>query len=115
MLDAWRVPGSARAPVVTALYATIRATAQTAAAYQRIDDQGIRAWRARATTTALLIPAFAERYPQTVQLQPSSDHRWQQEPRVALGEVVKILARGMDPTTGAVRRRRTNTGPSSPS
>ena len=65
---------------MTALYATIRATAQTAAAYQRIDDQGIRAWRARVATTAVLIPDFAERYPQSVQLQPSSDHSWQQVP-----------------------------------
>lgn len=74
MLDAWHVPPPARAFLVTALYATIRATAQTAAAYQRIDDHGIRAWRARATTTALLIPDVAECYPQTMRLQPSSDH-----------------------------------------
>jgi hypothetical protein len=83
MLGAWYVPPSARAPV-TALYATIRATAQAAAAYQRIDDQGIGVWRTRAATTALLIPDFAERYPQTVRLQLSSDHRWQQAPRVTL-------------------------------
>jgi hypothetical protein len=114
MLGAWYVPPSARAPV-TALYATIRATAQAAAAYQRIDDQGIGVWRTRAATTALLIPDFAERYLQTVRLQLSSDHRWQQAPRVPLVGAVKILARGVDPTTGDVRRRRTNAGPSSPS
>jgi AcrR family transcriptional regulator len=89
MLDAWHVPPTARTSVVTALYATIRATAQTAAAYQRIDDQGIRAWRERAATTAVLIPDFGERYPQTVRLQLSSDHNWQQAPRVALRGVVR--------------------------
>jgi AcrR family transcriptional regulator len=115
ILDAWHVPVSTRAPVVTALYATIRATAQTATAYQRIDGHGIGAWRASAATMALLIPDFAERYPQTVRLQVSSDHKWQQAPRVALRRAVKIVARGVDPTTGVVRRSRTNAGPSSPS
>jgi AcrR family transcriptional regulator len=100
ILDTWQVTQSAQASVVTALYATIRATAQTSAAYQRIDDHGIEAWRARAATTALLIPDFAERYPQTTRLQSSSDHDWQQAPRIAVQEVVKILARGVDPTTG---------------
>jgi AcrR family transcriptional regulator len=98
-LDAWQVAPPARASVVTALYAAVRATAQTAAAYQRIDDEGIMAWRARAATTALLIPDFAERYPQTVRLQPAGDHDWQQAPRFALRKVVEILARGVDPTT----------------
>lgn len=91
ILDAWDVPPDARPTAVTMLYATVRATAGTAAAYQRMDQRGIAEWRERAEATATLIPDLRDRYPLSTTLAPVTP-RWQDAPRAAVTAAVNLLA-----------------------
>ncbi|GLI01764.1 TetR/AcrR family transcriptional regulator [Phytohabitans aurantiacus] len=91
VLDTWAVAPGARAPAVTMLYATVRATAGTAAAYERMNQQGMAEWRERAEATMALIPDFGQRYPMTTGLEPVTA-RWQDAPRAGLACAVRLLA-----------------------
>ena len=80
-----------RAAVVTMLYATVRATAATAAAYRRVDEEGAAAWLRRAQEVARQIPDFRERYPLSTGLEPHTAD-WRDAPRAALISSVRLLA-----------------------
>jgi AcrR family transcriptional regulator len=90
------VAPAARPSVVTMLYATVRATAETAAAYRRMDERGIADWRGRADMTRKQIPDLDERYPLSTALEPVAP-RWQDAPRVALVRAVQLLATALEP------------------
>jgi hypothetical protein len=90
-VQTWRVPRAARATTVTMVYATVRACAQTAAEYQRFDEQGLIEWRAHAAATREQIPDLARRYPLTARLQPVTP-QWQDNPRAAVVAAVRLLA-----------------------
>ncbi|UQU65857.1 TetR/AcrR family transcriptional regulator C-terminal domain-containing protein [Couchioplanes caeruleus] len=94
ILDRWDVPPQARAVAVTTLYATVRATAGTAAAYAGLDRSGMEEWSARVAATRTVIPDFAERYPLSTSLQPVTPD-WRAAPREALRESVRLLTRGL--------------------
>ena len=96
ILDDGHVPPTARPSAVTMLYATVRATAETAAAYRRMDPRGIAAWRAHAESTRTQIPDLAERYPLSTRLRPVTP-RWQDNPRAGLIHAVALLATALDP------------------
>jgi AcrR family transcriptional regulator len=81
----------ARTAAVTMLYATVRATAETAAAYRRMDQRGIAEWRALAEAVRHQIPDFCERYPLSTGLEPVAP-RWQDSPRAGLIRAVQLLA-----------------------
>jgi AcrR family transcriptional regulator len=91
ILDDWAVPPESRPAAVTMLYATVRATAETDAAYRRMDQRGIAAWRRHADSTRKQITDLDERYPLSTALQPVSP-RWQDAPREALIRAVHLLA-----------------------
>lgn len=91
ILDRWSVPPGARPTAVTMLYATVRATAETTAAYRRIDDRAAREWRDRARATAELVPDLRERYPLSTGLAPVAAN-WQDSPRAGLLAGVELLA-----------------------
>jgi AcrR family transcriptional regulator len=91
ILDAGGVPPASRPVAVTMLYATVRACAETAAAYQRIDQRGIHDWRARAEATGRLIPDLPERYPHSTGLAPLTPD-WRENPRAAVIGAVDVLA-----------------------
>jgi AcrR family transcriptional regulator len=79
-------------PVVTALYATVRATAETAVAYRRLTDTDTAtSWLAQAAATRRLIPDFAARYPRSTSL-PAPPGNWADAPRAGLAAVVGLLA-----------------------
>ncbi|MFE7406064.1 TetR/AcrR family transcriptional regulator [Isoptericola sp. NPDC057559] len=94
------VAPESRAAVVTALYAVVRATAQTAAASARLDAAGAEAWRERAAATSRLVPDLGERYPRAAALAPHSAAGWQDAPRAAVRHVVDALSRGLAPGPG---------------
>ena len=85
IMDRWAAPD---ATTVTMLYATVRATAETTAAYRRVDASG---WLELAGATARLIPDLRERYPLSTGLAPL-DPDWREAPRAALRTAVEILA-----------------------
>jgi AcrR family transcriptional regulator len=85
------VPPASRSSAVTMLYATVRATAQTAAAYRRMDQRGIAEWRGHAEATRQEIPDLGERYPLSTGLEPVAPH-WQDSPRAGLIRAVQLLA-----------------------
>jgi AcrR family transcriptional regulator len=91
IFHAWRVPRAARATAVTMVYATVRACAQTAAGYQRLDEQGRLDWRAQAAATREQIPDLGRRYPLTARLEPLTPS-WQENPRAAVVAAVRLLA-----------------------
>ncbi|MFD6176283.1 MULTISPECIES: TetR/AcrR family transcriptional regulator [unclassified Isoptericola] len=91
------VPPASRAAVVTALYAVVRATAQTAAEYERLDAAGAEAWRERAAATRRLVPDLDERYPRAAALAPHATHDWRDAPRAAVRHVVDVLCHGLAP------------------
>ncbi len=99
ILHRWDVPPGARPSVVTMLYATVRATAGTAAAYQRMNQQGIAEWRGQAEATMTQIPDLRQRYPLSTGLEPVTPH-WQDNPRVALTNSVQLLASALGRTAG---------------
>jgi AcrR family transcriptional regulator len=87
----WNVPSGARSSAVTMLYATVRATAETAAAYRRIDERGAAAWLDQMEATRTQIPDLRERYPLSAGLD-SSAREWREGPRAALAGAVELLA-----------------------
>jgi AcrR family transcriptional regulator len=101
ILHTFTVAPAARAPAVTTLYATTRACAQTAAAYERMDRHSVDEWRARADAIAALVPDFAERYPLSSALEPVAAD-WRETPHAGLTAAVRLLAGGLT----AVSRRR---------
>jgi AcrR family transcriptional regulator len=98
ILDRWQVPADNRPSAVTMLYATARATAETTAAYRRMDEQGAAEWRERAEATRHRIPDLARRYPLSTRLEPLTP-QWQENPRVALLGAVRILATALQRST----------------
>jgi AcrR family transcriptional regulator len=88
IMDHWAAPDATK---VTMLYATVRATASTAAAYRRMSAEDTDGWLARAQATARLIPDFRSRYPLSTGLAPV-DPDWREAPRAALERAVQILA-----------------------
>jgi AcrR family transcriptional regulator len=76
-----------RAPAVTMLYATVRATAETAAEYRTLDGSE---WRARAAAIAELVPDLADRYPLSTSLPPVAAD-WRDAPRAGLAAAVDLL------------------------
>jgi AcrR family transcriptional regulator len=99
ILRDWSTPPGARPSALTMLYATVRACAQTAAAYQRMDQRGIAGWRRHAEATVEQIPDLCERYPLSTGLEPLTPH-WQDNPRAALVQGVQLIASALDRTTG---------------
>lgn len=95
ILDAFSVAGARRTPVVTMLYATVRACAETAAAYGRMSRDGVEEWRRRAAATHELIPDLAARYPLTMTLAPVTDD-WREAPRAGLVAAVRLVAAALD-------------------
>jgi AcrR family transcriptional regulator len=100
ILDRWSVPRGARPTAVTMLYATVRATAETTAAYRRIDERGAAQWRDRARATAELLPDLRERYPLSTSMEPVAAD-WADSPRAALVAGVDLLAAALDPAVGS--------------
>jgi AcrR family transcriptional regulator len=94
ILAAGGVRPAVRPVAVTMLYATVRACAETAAAYRSIDQRGIEEWRARAEATGRLIPDFGERYPHSTGLAPLTPD-WRENPRAAVIGAVDVLSRGL--------------------
>ena len=92
--DSWGVAPGARPAVVTTLYAMARATAQTAAAYQRMDQRGVDEWLEQARATRDQVTDLARRYPLSTELVPHSP-QWQESPRAALTSAVAQLARAV--------------------
>jgi AcrR family transcriptional regulator len=101
ILQRWSVAPADRAPAVTALYATTRACAQTAAAYERMDRRGMDDWRQQVEARSAAIPDFARRYPLSSGLEPVAPH-WRDTPRASLNAAVRLLADGLTATS---RRR----------
>ncbi len=99
ILQDWDISPSARPSAVTMLYATVRATAQTAAAYRRMDQHGIAQWRKHAQATMTRIPDLCQRYPLSTGLEPLTP-QWQDNPRAALTGTVQLLAKAFERTTG---------------
>jgi AcrR family transcriptional regulator len=95
----WDIEASARLSAVTMLYATVRATAETAAAYRRMDQQEMVEWRWRAEATREQIPDLRQRYPLSTGLEPPTP-QWQDNPRAALTGSVQLLAKALQRTTG---------------
>ncbi|WP_127501614.1 TetR/AcrR family transcriptional regulator [Actinoplanes solisilvae] len=90
ILARFSVSAAAQAPAVTMLYATVRATAQTAAAYRRLSPEDTAAWLERATA----VPDFAARYPLSTGLTPVTSH-WGDAPYAGLVSAVGLLAAGL--------------------
>jgi AcrR family transcriptional regulator len=99
ILHRWEISPSAHPSTVTMLYATVRATAETAAAYRRMNQQGIAEWRGRAEATMKQIPDFRQRYPLSSGLEPLTP-QWQDNPRAALIAAVQLLAAALQRTAG---------------
>jgi len=101
ILHRWGVAARARPSAVTMLYATTRATAQTAAGYRRMDQGGVDAWLEQAQATRAQIPDLAGRYPLSTELEPHSPH-WQDSPRAGLANSVALLAQSLAAPTDRV-------------
>ena len=82
------VPPDRRATAVTMLYATVRACAETAAAYRHADAAG---WLAEARATREQVPGLAARYPLTASLPPVAAD-WRDAPRSAVSAAVTLIA-----------------------
>jgi AcrR family transcriptional regulator len=93
-LDRWVVTPAARPSAVTMLYATVRACAQTAAAYRRMDQRGVDEWLNQARATREQIPDLERRYPLWTQLATHAPH-WRDTPRAALTNSVALLANAL--------------------
>lgn len=94
ILDEWSVAPAARPSAVTMLYATVRATAETTAAYRRLDQQGVAAWRELAEATRRQIPDLGSRYPLSTSLAPLTPD-WRDTPRAGLTGAVGLLAQAL--------------------
>ena len=79
------------------LYATVRACAETAAAYRRIDAARDRRRGARRReATGRLIPDLRERYPRSAGLVPLTPD-WRENPSAAVIGAVDLLAVALGP------------------
>ncbi|HTF07402.1 MAG TPA: TetR/AcrR family transcriptional regulator C-terminal domain-containing protein [Asanoa sp.] len=96
ILAGWQVPAARQATAVTMLYATVRATAATAAAYRTLDDQGVAEWVAVASATRARIPDLAARYPLSTGLAPLTPD-WRANPRAAVVAAIRLLAPALTP------------------
>ncbi|GGQ73334.1 TetR/AcrR family transcriptional regulator [Couchioplanes azureus] len=94
IFDGFQVAPRARPPAVTMLYATVRATAATDAAYRRMREHGAGEWLEVARATRRHVPDLADRYPLSTGLAPLTTH-WQDAPRAALLSGVDLLARAL--------------------
>jgi AcrR family transcriptional regulator len=99
ILQEWGIPPRARSSAVTMLYATVRACAETSAAYRRMDQRGIADWRRHAEATMEQIPDLRQRYPLSTGLEPPTP-RWEDNPRAAVTGAVQLLATALEGTTG---------------
>jgi AcrR family transcriptional regulator len=99
ILDEWAVLPGNRPSAITMLYATVRATAETAAAYRRMDQDGIAAWRKHAEATRKQIPDLGPRYPLSTGLEPLTP-QWRDNPRAGLTGAVQLLATALERTAG---------------
>jgi AcrR family transcriptional regulator len=95
----WDIAPGARPSAVTMLYATVRVTAETAAAYRRMDQEGMVEWRRRAEATMKQIPDLRQRYPLSTGLEPLTPD-WQENPRAGLIAAVQLIATALERTTG---------------
>ncbi|MEU4805466.1 hypothetical protein [Actinosynnema sp. NPDC023587] len=100
IFDTWGVPPGALPPAITMLYATVRATASTAAAYRSTDERGATEWTRQAQATAKEVPDLRERYPRSTSLEPLTPD-WRDNPRAALTGAVRLVATGLAATTTA--------------
>ncbi|HEX5995280.1 MAG TPA: TetR/AcrR family transcriptional regulator [Jiangellales bacterium] len=98
ILHGWGISPGAHPSAVTMLYATVRATAETAAAYRRMAQQAIAEWRKHAEATMKQIPDLCQRYPLSTGLEPLTPE-WQDNPRAALTGAVQLLATALERTT----------------
>jgi AcrR family transcriptional regulator len=96
ILQRWGVPPPRRATTVTMLYATVRACAQTAADYRRMDRAAVADWQAHAAAVAVQLPDLGERYPLSTDLEPVTDD-WRDNPRAAVTAAVRLLAPALAP------------------
>jgi hypothetical protein len=87
IFERFAVPPGSRPPAVTMLYATVRATAQTAAAYSRLTAADLETWRDRAA-------AMPDSYPLSAALTPITPH-WRDAPRAGLLAAVALLTAGL--------------------
>lgn len=99
VLDRRAVPPASRPPVVTMLYATVRATAETTAAYRRMDQRGLTGWMEQAVATRQHIPDLGERYPLSTTLPPLTPD-WSENPHAALVAGVRLLAGALESRQG---------------
>jgi AcrR family transcriptional regulator len=99
ILQEWGISPSTQPSAITMLYATVRATAETAAAYRRMDQQGIAEWRKHAEATLKQIPDLCQRYPLSTGLEPLTP-QWQDNPRAALTGAVQLLAKALQRAAG---------------
>ena len=81
------MPPAVRPSAVTMLYAT----AETAAAYRRMDRRGLEEWREQADPAGTQIRDLCERYLLSTRLPPPSPD-WRDNPRAGLISAVTILA-----------------------
>ncbi|MGA3538376.1 TetR/AcrR family transcriptional regulator [Micromonosporaceae bacterium DT194] len=95
ILDEGGTPVVARAAVVTTLYAVVRSTAQTAAAYGGLDADTASQWLNQTAATRRLIGDFDARYPRSVALEQPAAGQWRDLPRASLRQVVALICAGM--------------------
>jgi len=96
IFERWGVPSPVRATAITMLYATVRACAQTAAHYGRMDRAAVADWRAHAEATATHLPDLGERYPLSTGLEPVTPN-WRENPRAAVTAAVRLLTPALAP------------------
>lgn len=95
ILDDWSVSSGVQPSVVTMLYATVRATAETADAYARLDQRHVEGWRRVAEAIRDQIPDLCQRYPRSTALQPATPN-WRENPRAGLISAVRLLASALE-------------------
>jgi hypothetical protein len=96
ILDRWGVASPVRATAITMLYATVRACAQTAADYGRMDRAAIADWRANAEAIATHLPDLRDRYPLSTGLEPVTPD-WRENPRAAVLAAIRLLTPALIP------------------
>jgi len=95
ILDYWNVPAGVQPSAVTMLYATVRATAETSAAYGRLDQRHVEGWRRVAEAIRQQIPDLCQRYPRSTALQPPTPD-WRDNPKAGLISAVRLLASALE-------------------
>jgi len=95
ILHEWSIAPPTRPSALTMLYATVRATADTTAAYRRMDPNATTAWLTHAAAITTQIPDLCQRYPLSTGLEPLTP-QWQDNPRAALFGAVRLLAMALE-------------------